>query len=100
MALSFERADIEWAGFHSFGNLAPNFWFQRFVAASNPDDLSLLGLPQPGHPVWTPDVIDQFSAHVPRPGCVRLAPRGRLTSPRCRWAEFSWRGGNGGVLRG
>ncbi len=72
MALSFERADVEWAGFYSFGNIAPNFWFQRFVAASNPDDLSLLGLPQPGHPVCTPDVIDESALPV---GRVQLAWR-------------------------
>jgi hypothetical protein len=51
LGLAFKLHGQDWVGYNPWPPKAPNFFLKQFVAASTPDELAVLGIPTPGHPV-------------------------------------------------
>lgn len=63
LAVGYKVADCAWINHHdhALARHAPNLFMQRFVTNSTPEELSLLGIPEPGHPFWSPTRVEAFS---------------------------------------
>jgi hypothetical protein len=65
LATAFKLAGAEWIGYSPIARRAPDHWFQELVAGSTPDQLTVLGIPAPGHPYWTADVVAELAVMYP-----------------------------------
>jgi hypothetical protein len=65
LATAFKLAGAEWIGYSPIARRAPDHWFRQLVAGSTPDQLTVLGIPPPGHPYWTADGVAEFAAMYP-----------------------------------
>jgi hypothetical protein len=54
---SYKIAGQDWIGYHTAQSRSTSGEWVRFVEGSTPEELSLLGFPEPGHAVWTEGVI-------------------------------------------
>ena len=57
MNIAFKHAHHEWIGFDSFQQNANRGPWSKFAASCTPDELALFGAPRPGHPFWTPELV-------------------------------------------
>jgi hypothetical protein len=60
MSTSFRNAGHDWIGFDSFQQHSNRGPWSKFAASCSPEELALFGAPLPGHPYWTPDLVDAF----------------------------------------
>ncbi len=60
MSTSFRHAGHEWIGFDSFQQHSNRGPWSKFAASCSPEELALFGAPLPGHPYWTPELVDAF----------------------------------------
>ncbi len=58
MNIAFKHAHHEWIGFDSFQQNANRGPWSKFAASCSPDELALFGAPRPGHPFWTPELVE------------------------------------------
>jgi len=58
MNIAFKHAHHEWIGFESFQQNANRGPWSKFAASCSPDELALFGAPRPGHPFWTPELVE------------------------------------------
>lgn len=65
LVVAFKPAGLEWIGYDTHPPLAINADFIEFVAASTPRELALFGIPPPGHPYWTPAMVDAMAVQYP-----------------------------------
>jgi hypothetical protein len=65
LGLSFKLQGQDWVGYNALPPKAPDLFFKQFVAASTPDELAVLGIPRPGHPIWNDALVDAFAARYP-----------------------------------
>ncbi len=63
--VAFKPAGLDWVGFDAHPPLINNPDFVRFAAACTPRELALFGVPEPGHPIWTDDMVDGLSRMYP-----------------------------------
>jgi hypothetical protein len=63
--VSFKRATHDWVGFHSPQARANSMASVTFVEGSTPRELALLGFPEPGHPIWTDEMVALTAARYP-----------------------------------
>jgi len=63
--VSFKHAAHDWIGFTAIQSRATSYHFIRFVEQSTPRELDLLGFPQPGHPIWTDELLDRTAERYP-----------------------------------
>ncbi len=62
LVAAFHPASAPWFGYDSFPRLGNSGVFGEFVAGKSPDDLALFGIPRPGHPYWTEEMVDAMAA--------------------------------------
>jgi hypothetical protein len=62
---SYKVASVEWIGYHAWQSQAQSPDLVAFVEGSTPRELALLGFPQPGDPVWTPELLDATAREYP-----------------------------------
>ena len=65
LILAFRPAGVEWIDYDPLPPLVINGDFQRFAATCTPDQLSVLGIPRPGHPYWTEAMVAAFAVQYP-----------------------------------
>jgi hypothetical protein len=64
--VSYKVAGQDWIGFHSVQSNATHPSWVQFVESATPRELELFGFPPPGHPVWTPELVDATSEKYPK----------------------------------
>jgi hypothetical protein len=62
---SFKVAGHDWVGYDGLQSRANDPSWDAFVAVSTPRELELFGFPPPGHPIWTPDYLDETARRYP-----------------------------------
>jgi hypothetical protein len=65
LGLSFKVVGCDWLGFQSFPRAGMQDQWRRFVEQSTPDQLSVMGVPSPGHGYWTSARVSEFSLRYP-----------------------------------
>jgi hypothetical protein len=63
--VAFRPASAEWFGYDAVPRLGNSALFAKVVAGKTPDDLSLFGIPRPGHPYWNAATVDAMEAKYP-----------------------------------
>jgi len=63
--VSYKVAGQDWIGYHSVQSHATHPAWVQFVEGATPRELELFGFPAPGHPVWTPALIDATTEKYP-----------------------------------
>ncbi len=66
MNVSYKVAGTDWIGYHTAQSNATHPAWVQFVELSTPRELELLGFPPPGHPVWTPELVDATKEKYPK----------------------------------
>ena len=63
--VSFRHRDAGWGGYQAwpFKGLSPEW--SKFVQQATVRQLSVLGVPDPGHPYWTEDTLAGVAARYP-----------------------------------
>lgn len=65
LVVGFRPAAVEWIGFDEHAPLVNSPDWIAFAEESTPDDLALFGIPRPGHPFWTPEVLEAMGRQYP-----------------------------------
>jgi hypothetical protein len=65
LVVGFRPAAAEWFSYDAFGRLGNSRVFADFVQGKSPDDLSLFGIPRPGHPYWNAATVDAIARKYP-----------------------------------
>jgi Phytanoyl-CoA dioxygenase (PhyH) len=65
LVVGFRPAAAEWFSYDAFGRLGSSRLFADFVQGKAPDDLSLFGIPKPGHPYWNAATVDAMAHKYP-----------------------------------
>lgn len=65
LVVGFRPAAVEWIGFDEHAPLVNSPDWIAFAEASTPDELALFGIPRPGHPFWTDEVLEATSRQYP-----------------------------------
>jgi hypothetical protein len=63
--LSYKLAGQDWIGYENAQPRSTVGRFTRFAEGCTPRQLALFGVPEPGHPYWTPAVLDAMAARYP-----------------------------------
>lgn len=63
--VAFRPAALQWIGFDAHAPLVGSADFVEFAEGCTPDELSLFGVPAPGHPYWNAEVLDAMAATYP-----------------------------------
>lgn len=58
MSASFKPGGADWIGYDNVQPVSNGPLWSKFAASCTPDELSLFGAPLPGHPYWTPELVD------------------------------------------
>ncbi len=66
VAVSFKPAKLEWIGFDEHAPLVNSPDFVDFVNDRSPEQLSLFGIPLPGHDYWTSETVDAMTLIYPK----------------------------------
>jgi hypothetical protein len=76
--VSYRIAGQDWIGYHTMQSNSTSPDWIRFAEKSTPHELALFGFPPPGHPIWTPALIEATQRFYPK---LDLDPwRSALTS--------------------
>lgn len=65
LALAFRHAGHEWIGYDQAQSRSTETAWIRFAERCTPRELELFGFPPPGHPVWTPELLDATAVRYP-----------------------------------
>lgn len=65
IVIAFRPAEAEWIGFDSHAPLVNSPDFRIFAQGCTPDELALFGVPRPGHPYWTGELLDAMAGVYP-----------------------------------
>ena len=65
LALAFKPADEDWVGYATAQSRATSPAWTAFVEGSTPRELGLFGFPPPGHPVWSPRLLEATAERYP-----------------------------------
>lgn len=65
LVVAFKPAGVDWIGYDAHAPLSINADFIEFVAGSTPRELALFGVPPPGHPYWTPAMVEAMAVQYP-----------------------------------
>ena len=65
VVVAFKPAGLDWVGFDAHPPLINNPDFVAFAAACSPRELALFGVPLPGHPIWTADLVEGLTEMYP-----------------------------------
>lgn len=63
--ISFRLGQQDWVGYYNVQPRSVLGDFSRFVASCSPDELSLFGVPRPGHPYWTAELVEIMAERYP-----------------------------------
>jgi hypothetical protein len=64
--VSYKVAGIDWIGYHSWQSNATSPDWTAFVEGSTPRELALFGFPEPGNPIWTPELLAMTADAYPK----------------------------------
>ncbi len=62
----FKRAGHDWIGYHAPQSRSTSGAWVSFAEASTPRELALFGFPEPGHPIWTAELLDSTAELYPK----------------------------------
>lgn len=65
LVAGYKPGGLEWVGYDPHPPLAVNADFADFVAGCGPRELALFGVPLPGHPYWTAEMVEEMSIQYP-----------------------------------
>ena len=65
MSASFKPGGADWIGYDNVQPVTVGRPWIQFAATCTPDELSLFGAPLPGHPYWTPELVDALEHRYP-----------------------------------
>jgi len=65
VVIAFKPAGLDWIGFDAHPPLINNLDFVRFAATCTPRELALFGVPEPGHEIWTADMVEGLAEMYP-----------------------------------
>jgi hypothetical protein len=71
LGLSFRRAGHDWIGYDTQQSRSTGDAWTTFVEGSTVRELSLFGFPEPGHDIWTAELLDETAKRYPN---LDLAP--------------------------
>jgi hypothetical protein len=63
---SYRRAGQDWIGFHTFQSKNADFEWTTLVEESTPRELALYGFPEPGHEIWTLELVESTQELYPK----------------------------------
>lgn len=66
LPVAFRTAVAEWIGFDEFAPMVNRPDFVEFAESCTPEQLSLFGVPRPGHDYWTSEVLDAMARIYPK----------------------------------
>lgn len=66
VGLCFKRADHDWIGYDTQQSRSTGAAWTDFVERSTPRELDLFGFPQPGHPIWTEQLLAETAKRYPK----------------------------------
>ena len=65
MSASFKPGGADWIGYDSVQPVSTAKPWSKFAATCTPEELALFGAPLPGHPYWTPELVDALERRYP-----------------------------------
>jgi hypothetical protein len=65
LALAFKQAGQDWIGYDTQQSRSTGAPWTRFVEGSTPRQLALFGFPEPGHPIWSEDLLAETAKRYP-----------------------------------
>ena len=65
MSASFKPAGADWMGYDNVQPVTVGKPWISFAATCTPEELALFGAPLPGHPYWTPELVDALERRYP-----------------------------------
>ena len=65
LIIAFRPAGLEWIGYDPLPPLVINPDYLRFAASCTPDQLSVFGVPRPGHPYWNEAMVEAMAVQYP-----------------------------------
>ena len=65
MSASFKPGGADWIGYDNVQPVSTAKPWSRFAATCTPEELALFGAPLPGHPYWTPELVDALERRYP-----------------------------------
>ncbi|HEY3832025.1 MAG TPA: phytanoyl-CoA dioxygenase family protein [Acidimicrobiia bacterium] len=76
----FKRAGHDWIGYHAPHSKSTSGGWVAFAEQCTPRELALFGFPEPGHPIWTAELLDSTAELYPKldltPWRAALSPAG------------------------
>jgi hypothetical protein len=66
LGLAFKRAEHHWIGYDTQQSRSTGTAWTRFAEGSTPRELDLFGFPQPGHPIWTEELLEETAERYPK----------------------------------
>jgi hypothetical protein len=64
--VSYKIAGHDWIGFTAIQSRATSPNWVEYAEGSTPRELDLFGFPQPGHPIWTVELLDLTAERYPK----------------------------------
>lgn len=65
LVAGFRPASADWFGYDAFPRLGNSSHWERFTRGKTPDELSIFGIPRPGHPYWNAASVDAMGEKYP-----------------------------------
>ncbi len=65
LIIAFRPADADWIGFDPMAPLVINRDYLEWAATCTPDQLSVFGVPKPGHHYWTAAMVEAMAIQYP-----------------------------------
>jgi hypothetical protein len=66
LGVGFKGGDQRWIGFHAMQSRATAPAWVAFVERSTPRQLALFGFPEPGHPIWDAELLEETATLYPK----------------------------------
>ena len=65
LGVGYKLAGQDWIGYHTHQSKSTAPGWVAFAEGSTPRELELFGWPPPGHPIWTPEYLDETALRYP-----------------------------------